>query len=157
MTRWSVLLTVKQPAGVRWLGWALAGVAAACVAVSLWMQGVAAGWCILAFLALVGMLSLAFKLPSDRYVAADATGHWALREQPDGPWHTVSLTRFWRGPCWVTLMLTAIDTPVNAKSGRSRTLTVWRSAVSADDWRILNVLLRTARQPRSTRQPPALA
>jgi len=156
--RWSVLLTVRQPEHVRWLGWALAVTAAGCVAVSLSMQGIAAGWCVLSFLVLTGALWFALQKPqSDTQLAADASGRWALRGRDDAAWHAVALTRFWRGPFWLTLTLAATDTPVNAASGQPWTLTVWRSAVSADDWRILNVLLRTARPPRRARQPQALA
>jgi len=156
MTRWSVLLHVKQPAGVEWLGRALALTAAGSVATGLWLQGIAAGWCVLAFFVSVGaLLTCLKKPPPNTQLATNASGRWALRGQADEAWHAVALTRFWRGPCWVTLTLLATGTPAGVASEQRWTLTVWRATVSTDAWRTLNVLLRTARQPRSARQPQA--
>jgi len=192
-----VLLTVREPAAVRWLGRAQALIAAGCVAVSLSMQGVATGWCagafVAMFLALVGGLQAArvYRLQGARallsglivqssalqsdalQLAADASGRWALREPHDPVWHIVAPTRVWRGPGWVTLRLAAIATPVNTVSDsaapdaassdaascfapkRTWTLTLWRCALPADDWRKLSVLLRTAHQFAAAAATPA--
>jgi len=74
---------------------------------------------------------------------ADASGDWWL--QADDGWRAVSLSRFWRGPCWVTLALSSADV-----MGRPVMFTVWRSAVPATDWRTLCVALR-ARSVRTVR------
>jgi len=84
-------------------------------------------------------------------LASDASGRWALREQRDGPWHSVALTHYWRGPFWVTLAFAATsDSPnITTNAPRRWTLTLWRSNVAAGYWRTLNVLLRAARQPHT--------
>jgi len=110
------------------------------------------------------MCWLALKKPQpDISVAADASGRWALRTQPDGAWHAVALTRWWRGPFWVTLTLVASAMPTDVAStsepaSQSRpawTLTLWRRAVPKNDWRTLNVLLRAAHQRHLPSTAPA--
>jgi len=119
MPRWSVLLTLAQPADWR----------------RLWRWRV----------------SRRVKPATPLSIAADVTGRWALREHDHAPWRAVALTRWWRGPFWVTVTLAA----TNTLSEPAWTLTLWRSSVSASDWRTLNVLLRAARQPRAQTAVPA--
>jgi len=132
MTRWSVLLTVRQAPRLRWLGLKKPQPAAQ-----------------------LATTHLTTTQRVTTQLAADASGRWALRERDEASWHAVALTRYWRGPCWVRLMLAATAAPDHPAAGRRWTITVWRSAVSTDDWRKLGVLLRAAREPRCLTALPA--
>jgi len=90
-------------------------------------------------------------MPLATELATDASGRWTLREQRDGPWHSVALTHYWRGPFWVTLAFAATsDSPsTTANAPRRCTLTLWRSNMAAEHWRTLNVLLRAVRPPHA--------
>jgi len=140
-TRWSVQIQTGCPPAVLLGGLALAATAAAGVGVSVWMQsagggaGLASAAATLALIA--GCLWVRWRHdPIGMRLAADAIGHWSLQAGSD--WRAVSLSQFWRGPCWTTLALAPIDEP-----GKAVMLTVWRGAVPAPDWRRLCVLLRS--------------